>query len=165
MATLYELAYNVRDIIDALDNCDTDEEIQHLMKQFEAACSGLSEKAETYVKVMRNMQTDIDAVKSEVERLKQVRERREKVIERMKDNLRQSMDIAGVNKIQTTLGTWTTRMSPWSVEILDENVIDDRFKLPQPPKVSKKLILDEFNKTGEIFPGVEISKREYVMFK
>lgn len=165
MATLYELAFNLRDIVDTLDDCEDDAQITNFCEKMEEATADLTDKAEAYVKVMRNLETDIDAVKAEIDRLKGLKERREKVIERLKENLRQCMGIAGLKRIETPLGTWSTRMSPWSVTIIDEEAVDDRFKVPQPPKVSKNAILDEFKVTGEVFPGVEISKREYVMFR
>lgn len=163
--TLYDMARDMRDALGALDDCESDEEIQRLVDLVSAMQDGIAEKAEAYVKVMRNMTTDIEALDAEIDRLKAMKQRREKAVDRLKESMRSAMLTAGMDKVNTPLGTWSRRMSPWSVTVVDEGQIEDRFLVPQPPKINKAAMLDEFKKTGEIFPGVEISKREYVTFR
>lgn len=165
MATLYDIALELRDILDTLDECETDVEIEHIMDMANAVESDLSRKAEQYVRVMRNYQTDIDALKAEKERLDKMMKRREHAIERMKEYIRAAMTTAGVDKVETPLGKWSRRMAPWSATVLDESKVPDVFKIPQPPKIDKAALLREFKATGELFDGVEFNQKEYVMFK
>ena len=165
MGTLYELSTMLRNIFEELDDCDSDEKITELMNTVFAVEGDLSRKGETYVKIMRNMQSDIDAIKTEKERLDKMQKRRELAIERMKEYIRMSMTAAGLKYIETPLGKWARRMSPWSCVILDESKVEDRFKIPQPPKIDKKAMLDEFKETGEILSGADFQQKEYVIFR
>ena len=165
MATLYELSAELRRIMDDIDECQDDDAVKALMDEAFAAGQDIQNKAEAYVRVLRNLQTDIDAVKAETERLDAMRHRREKAVERLKENVLFAMNAAAINKIDTPLGKWSIRTTPWAVTITDEAQIDARFLIPQPPKVDRKAILDEFKKTGEAFNGVEFSQHDYVTLR
>ena len=149
--TLYELARDMRDALEALDDCETDEELQHLIDVISATQDGLTDKADAYIRVMRNIATDCEALEAEIDRLK--------------DSMLQAMTMAGEDKIKTPLGTWSKRLAPWSAKVTDESKIEDRFLVPQPPKVDKAAILKEFKLTGEVFPGVEFERREYITLR
>ena len=103
--TLYELARDMRDALDALDDCETDEELQHLIDVISATQDGLTDKADAYIRVMRNIATDCEALDAEIDRLTAMKKRREKTIDRLKDNMLQAMTMAGEDKIKTPLGT------------------------------------------------------------
>lgn len=163
--TLYELARDMRDALEALDDCETDEELQHLIDVISATQDGLTDKADAYIRVMRNIATDCEALDAEIDRLTAMKKRREKTIDRLKDNMLQAMTMAGEDKIKTPLGTWSKRLAPWSVTITDETQIEDRFLVPQPPKIDKAAMLREFKKTGEVFPGAEFDQRTYVTLR
>ena len=165
MATLYQLSDELRVYLDAIDECEDDEAIRELMDKACSIGESISGKGEAYIKVMRNLQTDIDAVKAEKARLDAMQKRREKAVERLKENILAAMNVAELNRIETPLGIWSRRTAPWSVEIEDETKVDARFLIPQPPKIDKKAILDEFKKTGEVLPGCEFSQRDYVAFR
>ena len=165
MATLYELSAELSDILDRLDECDDDAKVEELIDEAYAAGSNLRSKAENYVRFMRNMQTDIDVIDSEIQRLKGMKERREKAIDRLKYNMLHAMRDANLDKIETPLGNWSMRTAPWSVTIEDEDRVPERFKIPQPPKIDKKAILDEFKKTYEVIGGCDFAQREYVAFR
>jgi hypothetical protein len=163
--TLYELARDMRDALEALDDCETDEELQHLVDVISAMQDGLTDKADAYIRVMRNIATDCEALDAEIDRLTAMKKRREKTIDRLKDSMLQAMTMAGEDKIVTPLGTWSKRLAPWSAKVTDESKIEDRFLVPQPPKVDKAAILKEFKLTGEVFPGVEFERREYITLR
>ena len=165
MATLYDLAADLRALYDALDECETDEQADALMDEAIVAGENLRDKAEGYVMLMRNLQTDADALDAEIKRLQARKTRRENAVDRLKNRMLYAMQTVGADKIETPLGKWTRRMAPWSVTVTDEAQVDDRFKVPQPPKIDKRAILDEFKQTGEAFDGCEFTQREYVMFR
>ena len=165
MGTLYELSTMLRNIFEELDDCDSDEKVTELMNTVFAVEGDLSRKGETYVKIMRNMQSDIDAIKTEKERLDKMQKRRELAIERMKEYIRMSMTAAGLKYIETPLGKWARRMSPWSCTVIDASRVPEKYLIPQPPVVDKKALLADFKQTGEIADGVDFEQREYVMFR
>lgn len=165
MATLYELAATYRNLIDALNDADTDEEVQHIVDLIGEADADIAAKGEAYTRIVRNLSSDIDAMDGEIKRLQNRKKRTENAIDRLKENLKFAMNAADMDKIKTPLGTWSKRLGPWSVQIVDEAAVPERFKEPQPPKISKTAILDEFKQTGECFDGCEFNKREIVMLR
>ena len=162
---MYALAQDMREAIDALDDCETDDEVQHLVDVISEMQNDITNKADAYIKVMRNMASDCEALETEIDRLTAMKKRREKAIERLKDNMLFAMTLAGEDKIKTPLGTWTKRLAPWAIKVTDESKVEDRFLVPQPPKIDKAAMLREFKRTGECFPGVEFDQREYVMLR
>ena len=165
MGTLYEIVGAMRDIIAMIDECEDDEQLAELTDRLQEIGGSLTEKAENYARVIRNFQAEADALKTEERRLKMKRERREKTVERLKQMLCSGMTLAGVKKIETPIGSWSRRTSPWSVNVIDEDAIPDEFKIPQPSKIDKAAILAEFKETGGFPPGVEMKQGESVSFR
>ncbi|MBR0463474.1 MAG: siphovirus Gp157 family protein [Clostridia bacterium] len=163
--TLYELAADLRDLYEALDECETDEQVNELMDAAVTLGENIRDKAEGYVKLMRTMQTDADALDSEIKRLQQRKKRREDAVERLKARMLDAMRLAEVEKIETPLGKWSRRFAPWSVTITDPEEVPDIYLIPQPPTIDKRQILSDFKRTGEALPGCEFQQREYVSFR
>ena len=165
MPSIYELTTAYRDLMDALDGCETDEEAQDIINAVGQIENDIMAKGDAYTRIVRNLTSDVEALDAEIKRLEAKKKRTSAAIERLKDNLKQAMSAANIDKIKTPIGTWSKRLGPWSVQIEDEDAVPDRFKVPQPPKISKTAILDEFKQTGECLPGCEFQKREIVMLR
>lgn len=165
MATMYELTTAYRDLLDALDTCENDDEAQDIINAVGQIEDDIMAKGDAYTRIVRNLTSDVEALDAEIKRLEAKKKRTAAAIDRLKDNLKQAMSAANIDKIKTPIGTWSKRLGPWSVQIVDENAVPDRFKVPQPPKISKAAIRDEFEQTGECFPGCEFQKREIVMLR
>lgn len=68
------------------------------------------------------------------------------------------MQVLGIDKIETELGTISIAKSPISVDIIDEDKIPAEYKtIVQTIKVDKKAIADNFKSTGELIEGVRIN--------
>lgn len=163
--TLYELAQDMRDLYDALDNCETIEEQDALIDQAIVVGGNLRDKAEGYYRLMRTLTKEAEDMGEEIKRFQARKTRRENAVERLKARMLRAMQATNLEKIETPLGNWSRRMSPWSVTVEDESLIDARFRIPQPDKIDKKAILEEFKKTGEALQGCEYTQHEYVMFR
>lgn len=150
MASLYELTEQAACLYELLQNNEIDE--QAFNDTLEAM--GAGEKAESYCKIIKQFQNDIDMFKSEVERLTARKKAAENAVDRMKNALLLFMQQTGQDKIKAgtfAVSTATTQ----AVQITDENAIPCIYLIEQPPKIDKAGIKKAL-KDGEAVAGAEL---------
>ena len=132
---LYELVGQYLDIY----NMDIDEETK--LDTIEAL--GLDEKIEVklenYAKLIRNLEADNTAYKTEEERLKKKRETNTKKIDWLKHNAQTAMEAIGVTKIKGELFTLSVQNSKASV-VVDEANLPKKYwtkKITESPNKNK----------------------------
>jgi hypothetical protein len=160
MASLFDLTddwlhvYNMPDDTDPMVWFDTLEAIQ----------GSIEEKAEGYVEVMAMLDGDDEVFTKEIERLTK---RRQVIRNRkgtMKQNLQQTMELTGVDKITTPLHKISIQNNAPSVKITSEMAIPDRYKIEQEPKIDKKALLADL-KEGEVIDGAEIQQTRSIRIR
>ena len=153
MPTLYEVVQDYLTIQHMMEDPDLDP--QTLADTMEGIEGELEVKADGYAKVIRNMEADIEAIKSEVNRLTDRRKTIEKNIQTLKLALQKSMEITGKTKFKTELFSFGIRNNAPSV-IMDET---DIRKIPseylriRDPEVDKSKLKDAL-KNGIDLSGV-----------
>ena len=151
--TLYEVVQDYLTIQHMMEDPDLDP--QTLADTMEGIEGELEVKADGYAKVIRNMEADIEAIKSEVNRLTDRRKTIEKNIQTLKLALQKSMEITGKTKFKTELFSFGIRNNAPSV-IMDET---DIRKIPseylriRDPEVDKSKLKDAL-KNGVDLSGV-----------
>lgn len=123
MATLYELTGQFLDIynleldeetkLDTLDSIDWETEYET--------------KVENYIKIMKNLEADVEARKNEIKRLMELNKADEKKKEHLKDTLSASMSLTGHERVDTPLFKVSFRKSQ-AVEV-DEAVLPEAYKV------------------------------------
>ena len=104
---------------------------------------------------MQNTQSNIDALKSEEKRLKEVRQYLENRQDKFQEYVIKCMDKIGAKEIITDSGILRTRNNPLSVEIENEDLIPNKYKKQVvETKVDKNMIKDDFKRTGEMIDGI-----------
>lgn len=99
----------------------------------------------------------LDGIDAEIKRLQDYKKSVSNRIDRYKTYVKDNMQVLGLNKIETEIGTISIAKSPISVEIVDEDKIPAEYKtIVQTIKVDKKAISDNFKSTGELIEGVNI---------
>lgn len=148
--SLYEITNAFPALMEAED-VDNKEEIE---KELMAL---LSQKSQSVIGYVRNIELTINAMKTEEERIATQRKFLENRIERFKSYVMESMQRGGFTKIETELGTLTLADCPMSVEIFNEYEVPNEFKQELiTTKISKDLIKKHIKETGEIIPGVKV---------
>lgn len=122
MATLYELTGIYQQIYDidmddetkqdTLDSIDWNEDYEN--------------KVEGYIKVIKNLDADIEARKNEMDRLKKLNDADKAKKERMKATLEESMELTGHDRVDTALFKVSFRRSK-AVEV-DMVLLPDEYK-------------------------------------
>lgn len=156
MTKLYELTSQYRNIAKLLDydyaeQLDIEGTLKNISDEFD-------DKALNVAKIYKELLASKEAIKTEVDRLS----KRIKAIDNDTDFMKQYLltEMLTLNKTEISDNVINIKVqkNPPSVDIIDENEIDNKFKkyIPESYETKKSMILDHFNKTGEIPSGVDI---------
>ena len=147
MATLYELTAAAAELYALLQADEIDE--QTVNDTLEGL--GAADKVESYCKIIKQLQCDIEMYKGERARLAARLKTAENGVERMKAALLAFMQSTGQNKFKAGSFAVSTAKTQ-AVFITDESALPCRFLVEQPPTVDK-VGLKEALKAGEEIGG------------
>ena len=150
---LYELTSDLKELQE-IDFTETDrdevEAIKEIIKeQIESKGTGI-------IVVVRNLEADIEVIKTEIKRLQDLKKLKENKIENLKKYTKECLEEADIKKLSTSLGNISIRKLPGSVEVLEEDSIPAEYKKEVVTvTVDKKSILADL-KEGVVVPGVTL---------
>lgn len=150
---LYQITNGFMEV-NNIDNDLTEQEKSEMNKEL---CEALQTKSTNIIGYYKNESALLDGIKAEIERLKTYKGIVEGRIDRYKEYVKSNMEVLGIKKIETELGTLSIANSPIKVEIIDKEKVPSEFKkVIQDIQIDKKAIADNFKETGEIPEGVNI---------
>lgn len=120
--TLYELTGEYRrlyELADELEGQDFEETIRDTMESLDGE---LEDKAEAYGMVIKNLEADLDAIKSEEKRLADRKRSIQNNVVTMKKRLQDAMVLANKPKFKTALFSFGIQKNPKKV-VMDETDI------------------------------------------
>ncbi|MCS8613767.1 siphovirus Gp157 family protein [Streptococcus thermophilus] len=151
MAKLYELTGLFLEI----DEMDVDDESKRDTLDSIDWEHDFSEKIENCIKIIRNKEGRIEAYKSEIKRLQNLKASEEKAIEKIKERVSEAMRLTKHDKVETNLFKVGFRKS--------KAVIVDETKLPKEYMKAKwspdKETIKELLKNGATIQGAHIEER------
>ena len=151
MANIYEITQDYLKIMSMMEDPELDP--QTLADTLEAVDGALEVKAENYAKIIKNLEGDIAAIKSEVDRLSEKKRAIENNIKNMKATLQGSMEITGKTRFKTGLFSFGIQKNAPSVVIdTDINNLPPEFLKFREPEVNKTK-LKEAIMNGEDLEG------------
>lgn len=139
--TLYEVTQDYLQIMSMMEDPELDPKT--LADTMEGIEGELEVKADGYAKVIRNMESDISAIKAELTRLSDRKKTIEKNIQTLKLALQKAMEITGKTKFKTELFSFGVRNNAPAV-VIDEQYIENipteylRIKEPEIDKTKLK---------------------------
>ncbi len=147
MAKLYELTNDIKALEEYFDRLG---DIEDENKRFEAENAllfereqirdDLSHKIDGICQMIKNNQSDIDALDDEIHRLQDRKKSLENKITNIKDYVQNCLEYAGESKVVTASFTCTIANNPPSLSIPDESIVPAEYLIAQPPKVNKNAI-------------------------
>ena len=153
MSSLYELTSDLKELqeIDFMEVEEEQiEEIKAIIKE------QIATKGTGIISVVRNLESDTEAIKAEIKRLQDLKKSKENKIENLKKYTKECLEEADIKKVSTSLGNISLRKLPGSVEVLQENSIPDEYKKEVTTvTIDKKAILADL-KEGVVIPGVTL---------
>lgn len=165
MASLYELSAEYAGFLDAYANAQNEDEAAEILQSLVDIHGELTEKAENYVKVIKNVQSDVDGCKAEAKRLTKKATAGENLIERLKNAMLDAMKLTGQTEIPTSIGKWRIQNNPWSCEVVDIDKVPMQYHIKQEDKIDKAGLLKQFALTGEVVDGCEFVQKQGIRFR
>lgn len=152
---LYEIADSFIALMDKLETGELAEDEAKVIQ--EELSNALMRKSNNIIGYYLDRKSLIDAIDIQVKRLQEYKKAETSKLDRYKEYVKSSMEVLGIEKIETGAGKLQIVKSPISVDIIDEKLIPDEYKeVVTEVKVNKKKITDNFKKYGEIVSGVNI---------
>lgn len=156
---LYELSQNFRNLQQVLENAGEDENLKELvinsMKELEC---DLSTKVENIVRLIKNLQAEVEALKAEEKRLARERKIRENKIENLQGYLFDTINELEKKEVKGGIFTVSIKKNPPKTVVEELNAIPKQF-IVNTPSVDKKM-LKEALKNGEIIEGAKLVQEE-----
>lgn len=152
MATLYELTGQFLDIY----NMELDDETKADTLDSMDWNTDYENKVENYIKVIKNTEADMEARKNEIKRLTELNRADERKNERLKEALKDSMDLTGHERVDTKLFKVSFRKSE-AVEV-DDLLLPEAYKVAT-YKPDKKRLKEDLKNGLEIL-GAKLVERK-----
>lgn len=165
MASLYELSAEYAGFLDAYANAQNEDEAAEILQSLVDIHGELTEKAENYVKIIKNVQSDVDGYEAEAKRLTKKATAGKNLIERLKNTMLEAMKMTDTPKIETSIGKWRLQPNPMSCNVTDPEKVPARFHIAQPDRIDKAAMIREHKATGELFDGAEFKQELGVRFQ
>lgn len=155
---LYELSNAARELTEMLSDGEIDDTVYH-----DTLESMGCEAIESTVKAIRNLESDLNGIASEINFLEVKKSAVSAKIERLKKALLDYLTLTNQPKICT--GLFTVRQGKAvSADIPDSSLIPEKYYVPQPPKIDRKAILTELKNGAEI-SGARLKTKGYIVIK
>ena len=151
--TLYELTNDYINLLALAEDPDTDPEV--LADTLEGLDGQLEDKADNYAKVIRQIESDVNGLKAEIERLQARKTAAQNNIDRMKANLEQMMIATDKTKFMTELFSFGIQKNPAKV-VMDEQYIEnvpEEYLKYKDPEIDRKKIAEDL-KAGKDLNGI-----------
>ena len=145
--TLYELTQDFDTVLNMLY---TDVDEQTIFDTLESIEGEIEDKADGYAKVIKNIEADIEALKTEEKRLNERKKTLENKIKSMKYSLENAMRITGRTKFKTALFSFGIQKNPPSVEITDEDAAMKSEYIKTEVKLDKTSIKEALKNGAEL---------------
>lgn len=151
--TLYEITSDYMQLMQMMEDPEMNPQI--LADTMEGIEGELEVKAESYAKVMKNLEADVVGIKAEIDRLSERKKTIENNIKRMKESLQFSMETTGKTKFKTELFSFSVRNNAPKV-VMDEEYIEnvpERFLKYKDPEINRTAIKEAIQ-GGENLEGL-----------
>lgn len=153
---LFELTENYVKFFTMLEEADEiTEELEEMANNLNIA---IEEKSDNYVKMIKNLDADVEAYKNQEKQFNKKRKTAENKISWLKKNLQSSMEQTGRKKVKTELFTISIQKNTPALDITSEdNIGDEYYKVER--TLNKRDLLKDI-KEGLIIDGVGIKQTE-----
>ena len=157
MATIYEITNDVEFINRLMEEGEVDQEA--LKGALDVSKEELAIKLEHYCQFIKNLESDIEGLKSEIDRLSA----KKVVLENTKKQMKSAMEYA-LNTVFTDpeepkkmkCGTFTCSIQKNTPSVIldcEDGLVPNKYLIPQDPKVDKKLLGEDL-KSGVDLSGI-----------
>ena len=159
---LYEIEKEYKVLCESAENIyqnGTKEEIESFESNLILNHENFNNKALNYTKLLKILESNINAIDNEINRLEEIKKTKEKTFKLLKDKLSNSMQTFGILELDFNIFKLNFRKSK-SIEIIDNTLIPDNFLVTKTTKTPDKIALKKAIEQGEIIEGVELIEKK-----
>lgn len=161
---LYELTENYKVLVDMLNDEGSEYlDSEAINKELEGIGDDIEIKSENIVKLVKNFEAEVKALKEEEDRLKAKRQATSNKIDDLKQYLQFNLERLNIKKLQAGIFDLRIQKNPDAVVITDENAIPENYKKYE-VKYDKTAIKNAL-KAGEVVAGAELKASEGLRIK
>jgi hypothetical protein len=124
----------------------------------------LQTKATNYGLVIKQFEYNVNTIDLEIERLKYLKQVNEKSIDRLKESVKNAMEIYGIEKIETPILKLSFRKSE-SVEIENEALIPSFYFTEKTTRTISKTEIKKAIQEGSDVPGASLKTNQNLQIK
>lgn len=162
---LYQLHEGYLNLVEVLENAGEDDNLRELVaNSLNEIEDNIKDKADNVVRFIRNLESEANAIKEEEKRLAEMRKKREKQVENLKQYLFDFTKVADGQKIKGSIFTVSIKKNPASVVVDDLEVIPEEYKRVKTVVEADKTLLKKVLKDEEI-AGVHLEQKESLNIK
>ena len=162
---LYQLHEGYLNLVEVLENAGEDDNLRELVtNSLNEVEDNIKDKADNVVRFIRNLESEAGAIKEEEKRLAEMRKKREKQVENLKQYLFDFTKVADGQKIKGSIFTVSIKKNPASVVVDDLEVIPEEYKRVKTVIEADKTLLKKALKDGEV-AGVHLEQKESLNIK
>lgn len=154
---LYEITAQHRELEHLAEN-DDGTLAEALADTFEAITGDFNDKAISLIHVVRNIDSDTDAVDAEIKRLQDRKKAMTNTQNSMREYLRYNMEASGISKIDCPLFSITLGKGRDVVDVIDEALIPESYMATKTTTAPVKADILRALKSGESVPGTTMVK-------
>lgn len=155
---LYEVAENLKGLQAMIDDGVPMDQLEDTIGAIEM---DFKEKAESILYVIRNLEGDIETIKSEEDRLKQIRQQRENRKKGIIDYLKRNMSAGEITKVDNGVISATLIKPKKMASIGDESLIPMTYKkIKTSSSIDKKKLLNDL-KAGNEIEGATLTDSDF----
>jgi hypothetical protein len=157
LPTLYALADEWNELVALLEDPESDQAA--IGAELDRVASDIHAKAYGLAVVIQGFQLRAEYLKAEEQRLYAKRKASESHVERLRAYALAQMQALGMQRIDTGSFTYQVKSNPPAVSVVDAALVPSEYERTKiTVDVDKRSILDDYKRTGEIPPGVDIRR-------
>ena len=149
MAALYELTGDFLQLMDMLEDEETDEQV--ILDTLEGIDFEIEQKADGYAKIIKSLEGNVDALNRESDRLTNRRKTYENRIKWLKQNLEMCMRATGKRKFTTDLFSFNIQKNGGKRKLVidvDVEKVPEQYRIKQPDAIDGDSIRDFLKNNG-----------------
>ena len=156
--SLFNITLERKLILQALEASDG-EATEELAEAIAINRQDFESKSESYGYILRKLETDEAAIESEIARLTALKKSKASQYARLSQTLLEalqlygSVDAKGIYRAEAGTFRFSTARSPKSVELIDESIIPDEFKIAKTTYTVSKTTIKNALELGQDVPG------------
>ncbi|EGQ3775989.1 siphovirus Gp157 family protein [Staphylococcus pseudintermedius] len=161
MSNIFQINEKYLEVLE-MANQDIDPQIiQDTLKSIE---SELNEKVDNIIGLKRSVDGDIDVINKEIKRLKEIKEKKQNLSDRLKRILQDMLEQRNLKNYRTPTNYIYKRKNTPSVYIKNMKMLDKSYFIQQEPTLNKEQIKKDI-KAGIEVPGAELRGSESLVIR